>query len=85
MQIYRAFEGQFRDGFESTINRSITSVGCPSVACGLRREREGYRANAEPQSKHFYSTNRGPDTRVGFCARPPEILACAAPVFRRLG
>ena len=56
-----------------------------SVAYGLGLEREGYRANAGPQSKPFSSKNRGPDPRVEFCATPPEILAYAAPVFRQLG
>ena len=53
-----------------------------SVAYGLGHERESYRANVELQSTLFYSTNRGPDPRVEFCATPPEILAYAAPVFR---
>jgi hypothetical protein len=64
--------------------RAIASVSL-SVAHSLGHEREGYRANAEPQSKLFYSTNRGPDPRVEFCATPPEILAYAAPVFRQMG
>ena len=64
--------------------RAIASVSL-SVAHSLGHEREGYRANAEPQSKLFSSKNRGPDPRVEFCATPPEILAYAAPVFRQMG
>src|SRR4029077_17630505 len=69
---------------EARAVRAIASVSL-SVAHSLRHEREGYRANAAPQSKLFYSTNRGPDLRVEFCATPPEILAYAAPVFCQMG
>jgi hypothetical protein len=69
---------------EARAVRAIASVSL-SVAHSLGHEREGYRANAEPQSKLFYSTNHGPDPRVEFCATPPEILAYAAPVFRQMG
>lgn len=55
------------------------------VAVNLRREPKGYRANVELRPKHFYSKNRGPDTRVELRAMPPEMFACAAPVFRQLG
>ena len=70
---------------EARVIRAIASVSL-SVAYSLgHQRREGYRANAELQSKLFYSTNCGPDTRVEFCAKPPEILAYAAPVFRQMG
>jgi hypothetical protein len=69
---------------EARAVRAIASVS-RSVAHSLRHEREGYRANAEPQSKLFYSTNRGSDPRVEFCATPAEILAYAASVFRQMG
>src|ERR1700741_4094904 len=66
---------------EARAVRAIASVS-RSVAHGLGHEREGDRANTEPQSKLFYSMNCGPDSLVEFCATPPEILAYAAPVFR---
>ena len=68
---------------EARAVRAIASVSL-SVAHSLGHEREGYQANAEPQSKLFYSTNRGPNPRVEFCATPPEILAYAAPVFHQM-
>ena len=62
-----------------------TDAGRLPVAYGLKREIEGYRANAEPQSTLFYSTNCGLGTRVEFCATPPEILAYVTRVFRQMG
>jgi hypothetical protein len=65
--------------------KALPSWDFLSVAYSLGNEREGYRANTEPQSKLFYSMNCGPDSLVEFCATPPEILAYAAPVFRQMG
>jgi hypothetical protein len=81
----------YRAGLRPQQHLGISSWRClarraiASVVCGLEREREGYRANARPQSKLLFSKNRGPDPRVEFCATPPEILAYVAPVFRQLG